>query len=410
MGGPGVPLANLCSAHWIEPRWVELRQSRLQEGGGLKWFMRASVLAADLLVLVPAFLLFAFNRSYSMTMCVFVLLNPALLLVDHGHFQYNTLMLGLAVLGTVLLLDYKEPLLATVLVCASCCFKQMGLYFVPAFLVFLLRQCIRRRRHGLRLFLCLALAAAGATASFFAPFLRDFPRSLLPVLERIFPLHRGLYEDKVANFWWALATLTKFNAGVPPERLVRVCAGALLAALAPSLLGLLLTKPSGNRFLYALAYTTLCFYMFAFHVHEKSILVPQMAVLLLVHLSPIFVFWFSGLAALSLFQLLEKDGLQLYYLATLTVWLGVSQRLFRYMRFGWAWRVLVAATLAAAYALPLCQLLVAPPARYPHLFHVLALLGCAGGHGLSLAYLLYKQMTCESHYYYSRNSLQSLKL
>lgn len=181
----------------------------------------------------------------------------------------------------------------------------------------------------------------------------------------------------------------------------------LLLALSPSLISLLFSKPSGNRFLYALSYTTLCFYMFAYHVHEKNILVPQMAVLLISHLSPIFVLWFSCLSALSLFQLMEKDGLEWYYLGMITAWLVCSKRMYRYIRFSWKWCVLVVPTIVAMYLLPICQMALDPPKRYPHLFHVLAMLGCSASFIIGLLYLLYKQFTCESHYYYTHRSLVS---
>ena len=132
-------------AHHLNPAWVALQRSRRYEKAGIKEYMRATVVAGDLVLLVPALLLFAYNRSYSVVMVLWVLVNPALLLIDHGHFQYNTLMLGAFVLAVVLLLDYKRPLGATVMVCAAMAFKQMGIYYVPAFFAFLLRQCIRHR-------------------------------------------------------------------------------------------------------------------------------------------------------------------------------------------------------------------------------------------------------------------------
>ncbi len=385
--------------------WVSLYKSRRYESRSLKIYMRLTVLIADLLVLFPSLLWFFDNRSYSFIMHVWTFLTPSLLLIDHGHFQYNTLMLGPIVLAAVALLDYKRQLLATILVCLSFCFKQMGLYAVPAFAVFLLRHCIRQRKRGVLLFFMLGITAITSIAVYFAPFLIEPPKHLLPVLHRIFPLHRGLFEDKVSNFWCALAILTKFHQGKSRKFLVKLCAGILLTSLSPSLLSLLLSKPSGNRFLYSLAYTTLCFFMFAYHVHEKNILVPQIAVLLLSHLSPIFVFWFSCVSSLSLFMLMEKDHLEFYYFASITVWLLLSRRMYKYIRFSWTWRFLTVPTIIMMYALPLLQMTIPNPPRYPHLYHVLATLGCSASFMLSLLYLLYKQFTCESHYYYNRTSM-----
>lgn len=129
----------------VNPAFVELYKSRRLEKDGIKEFMRATVMLCDLMILIPAFLLFANNRSYSVIMVLWTLLNPSLVLTDHGHFQYNTVMLGLMVLAVVMLLDYKKQVVATALVCLSVCFKQMGLYYIPVFFFFLLRQCIRHR-------------------------------------------------------------------------------------------------------------------------------------------------------------------------------------------------------------------------------------------------------------------------
>lgn len=52
-----------------------------------KIFMRASVIAADALVLLPAVALV--TAEHKATLAVLVLSQPGLLIIDHGHFQYN---------------------------------------------------------------------------------------------------------------------------------------------------------------------------------------------------------------------------------------------------------------------------------------------------------------------------------
>lgn len=44
-----------------------------------------------------------------------------------------------------------------------------------------------------------------------APFLFSGTETTLQVLQRIFPFNRGLYEDKVANFWCALSPIIKWK-------------------------------------------------------------------------------------------------------------------------------------------------------------------------------------------------------
>jgi alpha-1,3-glucosyltransferase len=372
--------------------------------------MRLSVILADCLLLFPALLLFGRNRGFSWTSSFWMLSSPSLLLIDHGHFQYNTVVLGLCVLAVVLLLDYRRPLIATAMVTAGIWFKQMGAYYVPAFAFFLLQQCIRLRfKAGVRLLFGLAMAGICTTLVIFGPFLRLFPVLLHPVITRIFPFHRGLYEDKVANFWCALAILTKFNVGLSQDQLVRLCAGVLLLALSPSLLNLLTAKPSGDRFIYALSYCSMAFFMFSYHVHEKNILLPQIAILLLTKLSPVFVFWFSTVALLSLYQLVEKDRMKIPFMILATFWLFLSKRALRETRIGFTWKLLIVPSIVGLYLLPALQTFVNNPQRYPHLFHVLNILACAGSFCICLVYLLYQQLICDRHYYSAIPPIQSPK-
>ena len=68
----------------------------------------------------------------------------------------------------------------------------------------------------------LALSVLGTFALMLAPFLGDWRRDLLQVLHRMFPVARGLFEDKVANFWSASSVLIKWKDLFPKETLVRI--------------------------------------------------------------------------------------------------------------------------------------------------------------------------------------------
>ena len=70
-----------------------------------------------------------------------MLLQPTLILIDSGHFQYNSVMLGL----TLLSLDFlmvSSDLSAAVFFVLSLGFKQMALYYAPAIGSYLLGKCI----------------------------------------------------------------------------------------------------------------------------------------------------------------------------------------------------------------------------------------------------------------------------
>ncbi|XP_010788819.1 dolichyl pyrophosphate Man9GlcNAc2 alpha-1,3-glucosyltransferase-like isoform X1 [Notothenia coriiceps] len=80
-------------AKTINPEWVELHKSRGYESPAHKLFMRATVLVADLLIYIPAVVLYCLyltegssKKKVSTLLCF--LLYPGLILVDYGHFQY----------------------------------------------------------------------------------------------------------------------------------------------------------------------------------------------------------------------------------------------------------------------------------------------------------------------------------
>lgn len=106
------------SAHYINPLWVALDASRGIESAESKLFMRTTVVVLDALVYVPALLMFSrtwqASRSKRTQVLDFLMLHvlryypspqelafltlilqPALLLIDFGHFQYNSIMLGI---------------------------------------------------------------------------------------------------------------------------------------------------------------------------------------------------------------------------------------------------------------------------------------------------------------------------
>ena len=176
--------ANYISAHYINPSWVALDTSRGIESPESKLFMRTTVVVLDALVYVPA--LFMFSRTWQasrskrtqvfrvdfLTLHVLryywfpqelafltLILQPALLLIDFGHFQYNSVMLGKF---TITFYDEKDKLISyagfTLLslnffatgqdltgaffFVLSLGFKQMTLYYAPAIGSYLLAKCL----------------------------------------------------------------------------------------------------------------------------------------------------------------------------------------------------------------------------------------------------------------------------
>ena len=136
-----------------EPAALALGASRGYETPSSKLFMRGITLALDLAFLFPAALACsavfapAGARRQRRLLLVALLFSPALLLVDHGHYQYNGMSLGLAA-GAAAATASGHDVLGAVLYSLSLNHKQMGLYFAPAFFAHMLGRCLQRRGLG----------------------------------------------------------------------------------------------------------------------------------------------------------------------------------------------------------------------------------------------------------------------
>eukprot|EP00271_Cylindrocystis_brebissonii_P014186 TRINITY_DN35456_c0_g1_i1.p1 TRINITY_DN35456_c0_g1~~TRINITY_DN35456_c0_g1_i1.p1 ORF type:complete len:541 (+),score=52.67 TRINITY_DN35456_c0_g1_i1:285-1907(+) len=314
--------------HALEPDAVALNTSRGYESKNSKVLMRWTVISADILVFFPAALWFvttyyrtkvAEDKVWALAI---ILLQPGLLLIDHGHFQYNCVSLGLALASFAAILQRQE-VLGSFFFCLSLNHKQMSMYFAPAVFGHLLGRCLQRPRP------VLAVARLGVTviATFgivWAPFLLASPDAAKQVLLRLVPLERGLYEDYVANFWCSSSPFIKWKALFSMPLLARMALGTTLLAALPSMLHQILW-PSQRGFLLALVNSSLAFFLFAFQVHEKSILLPLLPASLLVLDTPWMVRYFAPLAAFSMFPLLQRDSLVLAYIALVALFCLLSK-------------------------------------------------------------------------------------
>ena len=205
---------------WIEPGMVAFESSRGYESETSKFLMRLSVLACDMLCFLPAVSLFTrlhYRHSKTITaqalMLFITFIHPAYLLIDHGHFQYNCVVLGLVTYAIVGLCSGWQ-LMAAVFFCLALSFKQMALYYAPVFFIFLLSDACARSA-SIPAFVVRVALLGGTVVTTFTVMLLPWLFTSSPVLHvrqilfRLFPVARGLYEDKVANFWCATSLLIK---------------------------------------------------------------------------------------------------------------------------------------------------------------------------------------------------------
>lgn len=167
----------------------------------------------------------------------------------------------------------------------------------------------------------LAGAVIASFALLWAPFIGS-SASLLAVLGRIFPSSRGLFEDYVANFWCVSSLAIKWRRLLSQWQLLALCALCTLVAFLPAL-GCTLARPTRRALPLALANASLAFFLFSYQVHEKSVLVPLVALGTLGDRDISRLAQFA--AVFSMLPLLRKDGLALAALASCLAYAGALE-------------------------------------------------------------------------------------
>ncbi|KEI42721.1 glycosyltransferase family 57 protein [Mixia osmundae IAM 14324] len=423
--------------HLGNPAWVALRtlpDAQVASEDDTKLFLRLSVIFMDFLIYVPAVLLYlavtlggkrggsSRSRRSGRTQAVAlmtILFQPALILIDNGHFQYNSVMLGLAV-AAFALLHRGNDLLAAILFVGALGFKQMALYFAPAMFFFLLGKCVwLQGHHGVNLFLNLAIVGVGSLALVFAPFLSSTAQ-LLQTLHRIFPFQRGLFEDKVANFWCGLNVVIKLRQLASIPVLARLALVATLLALLPSAFIVLYTSYSHKRQMqveapvtkiqkslpptlklltHSLFVSSMSFFLFSFQVHEKSILLPLLPITLLMAGSEPgqsgndwdWAALLNNVGVFSMWPLLKRDGLGVQYVALTLLWNRVIGHDPLRMPSSFL-KALTLVTYSCILAMHVLELIAPAPAHLPDLYPVLNLTLSAAIFGLSWLWGIKRQV------------------
>ncbi|KAK3581862.1 hypothetical protein CHS0354_032768 [Potamilus streckersoni] len=388
-------------AHCINPEWVALNKSRGFESEGHKLFMRYSVILADVLVYFPAVYLFfdqlkSIKTSDKVKGVFLMLLYPGLILIDHGHFQYNCISLGLTLLAVVCLTGGRD-LVGSILFCLALNYKQMELYHAFPFFSYLLGSCFASAKENW--FLKLVKIGLVVIVTFIVcwyPFLSDI-KSALQVLHRVFPFARGLYEDKVANIWCSISVVIKLRQVLTVNQIVIMCLVTTFVAVLPSAISLML-RPSIDRFKLALINSSLAFFLFSFHVHEKSILIPALAVCLFIPEQPMSSLWFLLISTFSMLPLLIKDGLLIAYLALMVIYIILYMSAFPMSATGnMSWHLklrkpVFCLSLTGAVALTIAMVTMEPPPHLPDLFPVLISAFSCGHFVLFFMYYNYLQL------------------
>lgn len=332
--------------------------------------MRATVLASEYLVYIPGAVIlnrkFArlrnVNKWESSIALVAILMQPATILIDHGHFQYNTVMLGF-VLASLSSMLANRFIWGCVFFVAALSYKQMALYYAPAMFAYLVGVCLDPNVNMQRL-LGIAVGTLISFGVIFAPLLLgtlyDSRRGIYPTLElnltsfppliaslftsldpktwyyppllqlaqsihRVFPFARGVFEDKVANVWCTLNVVHKLRV-YPAPMVQRVTLLATFISVLPACMTISLF-PRRELLPWAAASSAWGFFLFSFQVHEKSVLLPLLPMTMLLGGDGglglelrAWIGWANILGVWTLFPLLKRDVLRVPYYVLSLLW------------------------------------------------------------------------------------------
>ena len=148
------------------------------------------------------------QTSYAASLSI--LLSPALLIIDHVHFQYNGFLYSILVLSLVKAQQQSTLLSSGLLFALLLCMKHIYLYLALAYFVFLLRVYCMSHSSVLQIRFGNATKLASGLAlisgAFFGPFV--YWGQLDQLLARLFPFARGLCHAYWAPNIWSMYSFT----------------------------------------------------------------------------------------------------------------------------------------------------------------------------------------------------------
>lgn len=284
-------------AHYFDPAMLIV--------SNLEYVSKATIIFQRLSVILISDGILAFGIYMSASKNVSLVLSlfsSTLFIVDHIHFQYNGMMLGLLLLSIGLVESgkfYSAALTYAVLIFT----KHIFVFAAPVFLMFYLRHFIYPSPSVSRALLRiggLVLILGGVAVAAIGPLV--YTNQLEAAMRRLFPFGRGLMHANWPPNFWALYLATDRVAaklaGIPglnnsPTRgLVGITSTVVLPEITPqisfaivgiiySLLLLFVWRKSyGQSFAVWVGFGNAIAFEFGYHVHEKALLMILFPLLL----------------------------------------------------------------------------------------------------------------------------------
>lgn len=203
----------------------------------------------------------------------------------------------------------------------------MELYHALPFFFYLLRKCFigiplgkGKRSHIINRFNKLAVAVIATFVILWYPFMTSW-EDAFQVVHRLFPLNRGIFEDKVSNVWCIVNVFIKLKTVYSNDEMAKTCLLITAMAAIPACLDLFF-RINKKKFILCLINVALAFFLFSFQVHEKTILLVAIPVCLHFPEDPFMCFWFLLVSNFSMLPLILKDGLFIPFVATNLIYIS----------------------------------------------------------------------------------------
>jgi alpha-1,3-glucosyltransferase len=300
----------------IYPECVQLKTSWGFESNYHKKLMRFISLISDIFTFHFACNLFVkyifidskIEKNYKKYyICLFIMLvSPSLIIIDHGHYQFNNVMHGFFIFAVYFL--YKKKFIFAIIFYAMCInFKQMGMYYAIPFPIYVIRYLTKKDFvNNFISFLLYGIVTISSLCLIWSPWL--FYQNYQNVLQRIFPIWRGIFEDKVATFWCVLNIFYKLSK--LSQGLLIKCSLLLtvMSTIIPIICMLFGNNFSRKIFNLSFFIVSFGFYLFSFHVHEKTIIVPYLAYLLCFFKIKEILPSFNLIAMFSMYPMLKREN------------------------------------------------------------------------------------------------------
>ena len=336
------------------PSSVELKKSKGYESPIFKMVMRFFALASDVLIFhVGVNILFFYifihskknkskNPSYALYYIVLflTLINPLMIIIDHGHFQYNNVMHGFFVLALYFL--YSENYILAIIFYSFCVnFKQMGLYYALPFPLYVIKKMFfNKSKNKEKNNFIISIIYVGiygiitliTNVIIYLPWLKA--KRINDVFNRIFPVGRGIFEDKVATFWCTLNIILKLNQLFKIEQLIKLALIFTIIGCLIPIYSIFITKKITKKIcMQCFFIVSFAFYLFSFHVHEKTIIIPFLAYLLNLPKMKDILPSFTLIGMFSLFPLLKRENQIIPYYLTSILFYIISKFCLKIMNF-----------------------------------------------------------------------------